>query len=128
MEIQQKERESLVAYMHRFKREAKRCNFDSNKAMIRIFVKGLRNAHTLQHEFMKRDPNSGRCHQGGREAHQLTTTLLPSSTVYVMSSEDDKCFQCEESGQMSCHCPNIRCFDCDKYSHVVADWPDKIPP
>ena len=47
MEIQQKERESLAAYIHRFKREADRCNFDNNAAMIWIFVKGLRNAHTL---------------------------------------------------------------------------------
>ena len=47
MEIQQKERESLAAYMHRFKGEAGRCNFNNNAASIQIFVKGLRNAHTL---------------------------------------------------------------------------------
>ena len=47
MEIQQKEQESLAAYIHRFKREADRCNFDNNAAMIQIFVKKLRNAHTL---------------------------------------------------------------------------------
>ena len=45
-----------------------------------------------------------------------------------MLSEDDKCFQCQESGHMACHCPNIRCFDCDEYGHVAADCPDKIPP
>ena len=47
MGIQQKERESLAAYIHRFKREAGRCNFDNNAATIWKFVKGLRNAHTL---------------------------------------------------------------------------------
>ena len=47
MEIQQKERESLAAYIHRFKRDINRCNFDNNAAMIWIFIKGLRNAHTL---------------------------------------------------------------------------------
>ena len=47
MEIQQKEKESLTAYIHHFKREAKRCNFANNATTIRIFVKGLRNAHTL---------------------------------------------------------------------------------
>ena len=61
-------------------------------------------------------------------AQQLTTILLPSSTVNVMSSEDEKCFQCQESGYMACHCPNIRCSDCDEYGHVPADCPDKIPP
>ena len=47
MEIQQKEKESPTAYIHHFKREAKRCNFTNNAATIRIFVKGLKNAHTL---------------------------------------------------------------------------------
>ena len=47
MKIQQKERESLAAYIHRFKREASRCTFYNNAATIQIFVKGLRNAHTL---------------------------------------------------------------------------------
>ena len=46
MEIQQKERESLAAYIHRFKREANRCNFNNHVATIWIFVKGLKNAHT----------------------------------------------------------------------------------
>ena len=47
MDIQQKDKESLAAYIHRFKREAKGCNFTNNAATIRIFVKGLKNAHTL---------------------------------------------------------------------------------
>ena len=47
MEIQQKEKESLAAYINRFKREANRCNFDNNAAMIQIFIKGLRNALAL---------------------------------------------------------------------------------
>ena len=41
MEIQQKEKESLTAYIHHFKREARRCNFTNNAATVRIFVKGL---------------------------------------------------------------------------------------
>ena len=47
MEIQQKERESLAVYIHRFKREANRCNFNNIAATILKFVKGLRNGHTL---------------------------------------------------------------------------------
>ena len=47
MEIQQKEKESLAAYIHHFKREAMRCNFTNNAATIRIFVKGLKDTHTL---------------------------------------------------------------------------------
>ena len=61
-------------------------------------------------------------------AQQLTPTLLPSSSVNTMSSDEDKCFQCQESGHMACYCPSIRCFDCELYGHIVADCPDKIPP
>ena len=32
MDIQQKDKKSLAAYIHRFKREAKRCNFTNNAA------------------------------------------------------------------------------------------------
>ena len=47
MEIQQKEKESLNAYIHHFKREASRCNFTNNATTIRIFVKGLKDTHIL---------------------------------------------------------------------------------
>ena len=39
-----------------------------------------------------------------------------------MSSDDDKCFQCQETGHMACYCPHIRCFDCDDYGHVTAKF------
>ena len=42
-----RKKESLAAYIHRFKRESDRCNFDNNAAMIWIFIKGLRNTHAL---------------------------------------------------------------------------------
>ena len=55
MDIQQKDDESLAAYIHIFKREAKRCNFTNNAVTIRIFVKGLKNAHTLAARIYERD-------------------------------------------------------------------------
>ena len=58
MEIQQKERESLAAYIDRFKREANRYNFDNNAAIIQIFIKGLRNAHTLATQVYKKGPQT----------------------------------------------------------------------
>ena len=48
--------------------------------------------------------------------------------VNMMSSKDDKCFQCQVTGHMACYCPRIRCFNCDEYGHVAADCPNKIPP
>ena len=47
MDIQQTDKESLAAYVHRFKREANRCKFNNDAATIRIFLKGLKNAHTI---------------------------------------------------------------------------------
>ena len=45
-----------------------------------------------------------------------------------MSSDDDKCFQCQATGHMACYCPCIRCFDCDVYGHVTADVLTKFCP
>ena len=47
MEIQQKDSETLMAYIHRFKKEAKHCDFDSHPAKIRIFLKGLINSSKI---------------------------------------------------------------------------------
>ena len=58
MEIQQKEKESLAAYIHQFKREANRCRFDNDVATIRIFIKGLRNAQTLTTRVYEKRPQS----------------------------------------------------------------------
>ena len=118
MEIQQKEKESLAAYIHCIKREASRCKFDNDAATIRIFIKWLRNAHTLAIKEVEKL----------QAAQQLVATLLPSSSVNTMSNDDDKCFQCQESGHIACQCLHIKCFICDEYGHVAADCPNKIPP
>ena len=100
--------------------------------MIRIFIKGLRNTHTLAKMVYKKGPQSLadaiKEVEKLQATQQLTATLLPPSSLNVMSSDDDKCFQCQESGHMAHHCPCIKCFDCDEYGHVMADCPDKIPP
>ena len=108
IEIQQKDKESLAAYIHRFKSEAKRCNFTNNAATISIFIKGLKNTHTLAAWGYKKGPQTLADAISEVEklqaAQQLTATLLSSSTVNVMSGEDDQCFQCQESGHIAHHC------------------------
>ena len=93
METQQKEQESLAGYIHCFKREAKRCNFINSAATIRIFVKGLKNAHTLATCVYEKGPQTLADAISKVEklqaALQLTATLLPLSTVNVMSHEED---------------------------------------
>ena len=114
VEIQQKEKESLAVYIHCFKREASRCKIDNNAATMRIFIKGLTNVHTLATRVYEKGPKSLadaiREVEKLQAAQQLTATLLPSSSVNIMSSNDDKCFQCQELGHMACHCPCIKCL------------------
>ena len=111
MEIQQKEKESLAAYIHHFKTEAKRCNFTNNTATMRIFVKGLKNAHTLAAQIYEKRPQT---HADAiseveklQATQQLTATLTPSSMVNIMSHKEDHCFPCQELGHIAHHCPNV---------------------
>ena len=132
MDIQQNGKESLAAYIHRFKREAKRSNFTNNATAIRIFVKGLKNAHTIATHVYEKGPQTLADTISKVEklqaVHQLTATILPSSTVNVMSNEEDQCFQCQELGHIAHHYLNVHCFECDEYGHIVADCPDRILP
>ena len=132
MEIQQKEKESLTAYIHHFKRYASRCKFNNDATTIRIFIKWLKNAHALGTRVYEKGPQSLadviKEVEKLQAAQQLTSSLLPSSSVNTMSSDEDKCFQCQESGHMAHYYPCIRCFDCDDYGHIAVDCPDKIPP
>ena len=59
---------------------------------------------------------------------QLTATLTSSSTVNIMSQEEDCCFQFQELDHIAHHCPNVQCFMCDEYGHIVVDCPHRIPP
>ena len=89
MEIQQKEKESLTAYIHHFKTEAKRCNFTNNADTIRIFVKGLKNTHSLATRIYEKGPQTLADTISQVEklqaAHQLTATFIPSLTVNIVS-------------------------------------------
>ena len=132
MEILQKEKESLTAYIHHFKRETKRCNFTNNTATIRIFIKGLRNAHMLAAQVYAKGPQTLADAISEvkklQATQQLIATLIPSSTVNVMSHEEDHCFQCQESGHIAQHCPNVHCFEYAEYRHIVVDCLHWIPP
>ena len=58
MEIQQKDNETLAAYMYCFKTAAQWCAFDSDTAAIHIFVKGLRDAPTITAKIYEKDPQT----------------------------------------------------------------------
>ena len=89
MDIQQKDKESLAVYIHCFKREAKRCHFDNNAATIRLFLKGLKDAHTLAARVYEKSPQTLTDAitevERLQAARQLTASLLTPSTVNTMS-------------------------------------------
>ena len=99
-------------------------------ATIRKFVKGPKNAHTFAAHVYEKGPQILTDAISELEklqaAQQLTATLLPSSTVIVMSHEGDQCFQCQELGHIIHHCLNVCCFECNEYGHVVAHCSDRI--
>ena len=115
LDIPQTDKESLAAYVHRFKWEANRCKFNNDAATIRIVLKGLKNVHIIATKVYKKGPQSLADTIGEDEklmaAQQITSTLLPTSLVNTMSSDNDKCFQCQETGHMACYCPHIKCFN-----------------
>ena len=102
MDIQQQEKESLVAYVHQFKTEAKQCNVTNDAATIRIFVKGLKYAHSLTTGIYKKGPQTLMDAilevEKLNARQQLTATIISPSKVGVMSNEEDCCFQCQELG------------------------------
>ena len=124
--------ESLAAYIHWFKREARRCNFTNNTGTIRIFIKGLKNTHGLAtciyEKRLQTLADTIYTVERLQTVQHLTATLILPTMFNVMSQEEDHCFWCQEQGHIACHCPNVRCCECDEYSHVVVDCPHRIPP
>ena len=57
-EIQQKDSETLTAYIHTLKKETKHCNFNSHPAKIRIFLKGLINSSKIAPGVYKKGPET----------------------------------------------------------------------
>ena len=128
MDIQQQEKESLATDIHQFKSEAKRCNFTNDADTIRIFIKGMKNAHSLATCIYEKGPQTLTDAISEvkklNDVQQFTATIIPPSTICpMMSNEEDHCFQCQKQGRIASHCPNIRCFECDEYGHIAMDCP-----
>ena len=112
--------------------EAKRCNFTNDVAAIRIFIKGMRNIHSLTTRIYEKGPQTLNDAISEVEklnaVQQLTATIILPSMVNMMTYDKDRCFQCQEHGHIARHCPNIRCFECAENSHIIMDCSHKIPP
>ena len=88
MDIAQCKKESLAAYVHQFRTESKHCNFTNDTATIRIFIKGLKNAHSLAAGIYEKDLKTLLDAitevENLSAAQQLTMTIIPSSMVSMM--------------------------------------------
>ena len=104
-DIQQWEKESLAAYVHWFRTETKQYNFTNDAASSRIFIKGLKNTHSLAGRIYEKDLHTLTDAiievQKLNATQQLTMTVIPSSMVNMMSNVKDWCFQCQEPGHMA---------------------------
>ena len=109
MEIQQRDNETLAAYVHQFKTEAKRCDFNSNTAAICIF-KGLQNPHNIAAKIYEKGPQTLseviKLVEKFNKAQQVIATLT-SSTVNMMLN-DDQCFVSGMAGHIGHHYPNMQ--------------------
>ena len=58
MQIQQKDNETLAAYIHHFKIAAKQCTFDNDTVAIHVFVQGLWDALSIAPKIYEKDPQT----------------------------------------------------------------------
>ena len=104
----------------------------NDAATIRIFIKGLKNAHSLATHIYEKGPqilgNAISSVKKLNAVQQLTATITPPSTVNMMSHVEDHCFECQKQGHIARNCPKIWCFECDEYGDIVMDCPHRIPP
>ena len=150
MEIQQKDCETLTAYIHRFKKEAKHCDFDSHPAKVRIVLKGLINSSRITPSLYKKGPttiedaisivekiSSTQCiaasfsqnHQismmkrGCNEHHAPDHHHAP--THHQPINQD--CSNCGQLGHPWFTCPRIICDGYSQRGHIYRYCWDRIP-
>ena len=76
--------ESLGTYVHRFKHQANRCKFNNDAATIRIFLKGLKNAHTIATKVYEKGPQtlSEAIKEVGETPGSTTNNFLPFTCLF----------------------------------------------
>ena len=139
MEIQQKDSEMLTAYIRRFKKEAKHCNFDSHPEKIRIFLKGLINSSKIAPGVYEKGPDtiedainivkkvsSAQCIAASFSQNHQISMMKRGPTEHHTPSQD--CSNCGQIGHSWFTCPRIVCHGCNQYGHILRHCWDRIPP
>ena len=139
MEIQQKDSETLMAYIHRFKKEAKHCDFNSHPAKIRIFLKGLINSSKIAPGVYKKGPTTIEDAIGIVEkissAQRIATSFSQNHQINMMKrgsndhhTPSQDCSNCGQFGHPWFTCPSIICDGCNQRGHIYRHCWDRISP
>ena len=97
MEMQQKDSETLTAYIHRFKKEAKHCDFDSHPAKIRIFLKGLINSSRITPSVYEKGPTTI------EDAISIVEKISSAQRIVVSFSQNHQVSMMKERMQQTPH-------------------------
>ena len=116
MEIQQKDSETLTAYIHRFKKEAKHCDFDSHPAKIRIFLKGLINSSKIAPGVYEKGPTTIKDAIG-------TVEKISSAQCIAASFSQNHQISMTKRGPTDHHTPNQNCSNCGQLVHPWFTFP-----
>ena len=145
MEIQQKDSETLTAYIHRFKKEAKHCDFNSHPAKIRIFLKGLINSSRITPSVYKKGPttiedaigivekiSSAQCIAGSfSQNHQISMMKRGPNEHHTPNHHhtiNQDCSNCGQLGHPWFTCPRIICDGCNQCGHIYRHCRDRMSP
>ena len=145
MEIQQKDSETLTAYIHRFKKEAKHCNFHLHPAKIRIFLKGLINSSKIALSVYKKGPtiiedtirivekiSSAQCIAVSfSQSHQISMMKRGPNDHHTQNHHhtvNQDCSNCGQLGHPWFTCLHIICDGCNQCVHIYRHCWDRIPP
>ena len=109
MEIQQKT-ETLTAYIHRFKKEAKHCNFNSHPAKMRIFLKGQINSSKIALGVYEKGPETI------EDAISIVEKISSAQRIAASFSQNHQ-ISMMKRGSTDHHTPSQDCSNCGQLGH-----------
>ena len=131
--------ETLTAYIHRFKKEAKHCKLDSHPAKIRIFLKELTKSSRIAPSVYEKGPttiedtigivekiSSAQCIAGLFSQNHQISMMKRGPTDHHTPNQD--CSNCGQLGHPWFTCPRIICDGCNQRGHIYRHCWDRIPP
>ena len=145
MEIQHKDSETLTTYIHRFKKEAKHCDFDSHPAKIRIFLKGLINSSRIAPSVYEKGPttiedaigivekiSSAQCIAASFSQNHQISMMKRGPNEHQSPNHhhtiNQDCSNCGQLGHPWFTCPHIICDGCNQHGYIYRHCWDRIPP